>query len=133
MQENALKKKIRELKKQEQRIRQAERCVIWYQYFSDQGQYPFIELLSMTDEKRKRVFEDFFMSVYLLHYRENGQPLSQLYDPALLAIFGLSGYATFEDVKKRFRELAHKHHPDKGGNADIFRMYLEAYEQIKDH
>lgn len=133
MQENHLKKKLRELKKQEKRIRHTEHCVMWDRYFSDQGQYPLKALLTMTDERRKSIFEDYFMSIYLLYYRENGQPITQLCDPALLSIFGLSSFATFEDVKKRFRELAHRHHPDKGGNIDTFRMYLDVYEQIKDY
>jgi len=27
--------------------------------------------------------------------------------------------------------LAHKYHPDKGGDIDVFRAFLEVYEKLK--
>jgi molecular chaperone DnaJ len=44
-------------------------------------------------------------------------------------ILGVSKSATAEEIKKAFRELAHKYHPDKnGGNADQFKEINEAYQ-----
>ena len=42
---------------------------------------------------------------------------------------GISKGASADDVKKAFRELAHKHHPDKaGGDAEKFKEINEAYQ-----
>ena len=35
-----------------------------------------------------------------------------------------------EEAKKAFRILAHKHHPDKGGDAKKFSEINQAYQQI---
>lgn len=41
-------------------------------------------------------------------------------------IFNLTSSATTEDVNKRYKILAKKHHPDKGGNAENFKLIVEA-------
>lgn len=43
-------------------------------------------------------------------------------------ILGISKTATAEDVKKAYRRLAHKYHPDKGGDASKFKEVTEAYQ-----
>lgn len=45
---------------------------------------------------------------------------------------GISKDATPEEIKKAYRRLASKHHPDKGGDADEFRKIQEAYEILID-
>lgn len=46
-------------------------------------------------------------------------------------ILGLSRNASQEDVKRAFRELAHKHHPDKtNGDAEKFKEANEAYQVL---
>src|SRR3972149_9810689 len=47
-------------------------------------------------------------------------------------ILGIGKTATKEEVKKAFRELAHKHHPDKGGDAARFKEANEAYQILSD-
>jgi DnaJ-class molecular chaperone len=43
-------------------------------------------------------------------------------------ILGIEKSATKDDVKKAFRKLAHKFHPDKtGGDASKFKEVNEAY------
>lgn len=42
---------------------------------------------------------------------------------------GLPETATPEEVKARWRELASEHHPDKGGDAEKFDEYRQAYER----
>lgn len=41
-------------------------------------------------------------------------------------IFNLTSSATTEDVNKRYKTLVKKHHPDKGGNAENFKLIVEA-------
>ncbi len=47
-------------------------------------------------------------------------------------ILGLDKKATQDDVKKAFRKLAQKHHPDKGGNEAKFKEITEAYSILSD-
>ena len=37
------------------------------------------------------------------------------------------------DIKKTYRKLCMKHHPDKGGNTRKFQEITEAYDLIKQH
>ena len=40
--------------------------------------------------------------------------------------------ASFEEIKQRFRTLAHMHHPDKGGDEEVFKSIKLAYEILMD-
>ncbi len=45
---------------------------------------------------------------------------------------GISKNASKDEIKKAFRTLAHKHHPDKGGDAEKFKEINEAYGVLSD-
>jgi len=48
-------------------------------------------------------------------------------------ILGVDKSASKEDIKKAFRKLAHKYHPDKdGGDAEKFKEANEAYQVLSD-
>ncbi|MEK7673682.1 MAG: J domain-containing protein [Patescibacteria group bacterium] len=47
-------------------------------------------------------------------------------------ILGIQEGATEDEVKKKFRELAKKHHPDVGGDANKFKKIVEAYKILSD-
>jgi molecular chaperone DnaJ len=47
-------------------------------------------------------------------------------------ILGVEKGAPTEDIKKAFRKLAHKHHPDKGGDEAKFKEANEAYQVLSD-
>jgi hypothetical protein len=138
MDKDTLIRKIRELKKREIEIRteygqmpKRQFALVWDTFFTEKGTYSLETLSRMSAFDRKTVFEDFFFSVYIKHYKELGLPVSNLFDPSLLRMFGLPQGATKQDVKERFRILAQKYHPDKGGDIDVFRTYLEIYEKLK--
>ncbi len=47
-------------------------------------------------------------------------------------ILGLKREASADEIKKAFRRLARKHHPDTGGSEDKFKELNEAYEVLSD-
>ena len=47
-------------------------------------------------------------------------------------ILGVDKKATKDEVKKAFRTLAQKHHPDKGGDEAKFKEITEAYSTLSD-
>ena len=47
-------------------------------------------------------------------------------------ILGVERTASPEDIKKAYRKLAVKHHPDKGGDQEKFKEISAAYEILSD-
>lgn len=45
---------------------------------------------------------------------------------------GLERSATDEEIKKAYKKMAVKHHPDKGGNEEDFKLVAEAYDVLSD-
>ena len=52
---------------------------------------------------------------------------TNLYD-----ILGLSKNATFEEIKSKYKSLAQQHHPDKGGDPELFKQIKNAYDVLSD-
>lgn len=50
----------------------------------------------------------------------------------LYKILEIDQKASQEDIKKAYKKLAMKHHPDKGGDAEKFKKISEAYEVLSD-
>ncbi len=46
------------------------------------------------------------------------------------ATLGIQRTATREQIRKAFRELAKRHHPDRGGDADAFDDVVTAYRTL---
>ena len=47
-------------------------------------------------------------------------------------ILGVSEDASSEQIKKAFKDIAKKEHPDRGGNEAVFKEANEAYDTLKD-
>lgn len=96
------------------------------------AKYRLEDLTAMDREEYKNVVDEFFFYVYYRYYTENGITGSHLYDPEILNWMGLPPDAAAEDIKRRFRELAKRYHPDTGGNSRDFIMLMENYRKLVD-
>jgi len=85
----------------------------------------------MSREELRAVFDDYFAFVYYQYYRERGMALDTAFDPRLLAQIGLPPQASADDIKRRFRELAKKYHPDAGGDSAHFIELMDVYSRLK--
>lgn len=47
-------------------------------------------------------------------------------------VLGVSPDSTPDQIKLAWRELARRHHPDKGGDSDVFKSIKESYEVLSD-
>lgn len=138
-----LKRKLRQLKKLEASIRFKDRSapenrkLLWDVFFSTRAEndasvrYPLSRLLNMGREELKGVFEEYFYRIYFQNYKENGLAMADVHDPQLLSLLGLPPHAGLQDIKKQFRELAKRYHPDHGGDSAKFIELVEIYEQLK--
>jgi hypothetical protein len=139
---DSLKRKLRQLKKLEIGLRFRYRPMpekpdlVWDRFFATKGKasaaarYPLSRLSQMSREEQKQVYEEYFYWVYFRYYQENGLTPDNLHDPQLLALLGLPPYAGLADIKKRFRALAKRHHPDHGGDSEQFMALMQVYEKL---
>lgn len=137
-----LKRKLRNLKKLEASIRFKNKVLtgkeryIWDKFFTTKiegnqsSKYSIKQLAEMKHEKLKEVFDEYFYHVYFQYYKENGITVNDLYDPNLLATLNLPEGASIDDIKRKFRELALKYHPDKGGDSQKFIELVDAYKKL---
>lgn len=145
-----IKQKIRKLKKLEVRIRfgtsgssqqglsdKAKLAkLVWNEFFAlndvnrKNAKYSLSVLAGMEKDELKEVISEFFFHVYYRFYKENGVVSSDLFNPGLLVQFGLPYDADRDTIKKRFRELAKKYHPDTGGDSAKFIELMENYRKL---
>ena len=137
-----LKHKLRQLRKAEIRIRFSGltapngASLIWDSYFSTKERtekavkHTLNQLRQMSRQGMKAVIEAYFYAVYLQSYKENGRHLADLHDPELLSILDLSPGIGTDGIKKRFRELAKRHHPDHGGDIERFIELVDTYRRL---
>jgi len=52
--------------------------------------------------------------------------------PDFYELLGVTKGASENDIKKGYRKMAVKHHPDKGGDEDMFKAVTRAYEVLSD-
>jgi hypothetical protein len=144
-----IKRRLRSLKKLEIKIRfggsfhaanfDGVPCgihLVWDEFFHMDGdcrgkaRYSLRELASMPKEEYKNIVEEYFFQVYYRYYSENGITGARLYDPEILGWMGLPPGAGPEEIKKRFRELAKKYHPDTGGEEGKFIELMDHYNKL---
>ena len=137
-----MKQKLRQLKRLELRVRfgnveagqAAQAPLLWDDFFREAGdkrpKYPSGFLKIMDHETRKRIFAEYLYAVYYQSFKETGMFIGEIFDPAKLASFDLPPEASAQDIKRRFRELAKTHHPDRGGSHEAMIALLEEYNRL---
>lgn len=137
-----IKRKVRKLKQLEVKIRfngnsKAAKDLVWERFFdlhedSDgTARYSINQLVSMNKEEFKSVVDEYLILLYYELQCKSGISFSQYqYDPDILAKLNLPLSADENDVKKRFRELVMKYHPDAGGDANKFIELMETYKKL---
>ena len=138
-----LKRRVRKLKQFEKTIRSQNYMrndipLVWGKFFDlknntdSKALYPLPKLLNMSKDEYKTITEDFFARVYYEIYAHIGITNKVIFDHTLLAKLDLSPVADETEVRKRFRELAKKHHPDAGGDHGRFLELMEVYKKLMD-
>ncbi len=56
----------------------------------------------------------------------------QTTDKSYYEVLGVDKKASTDEIKKAFKKLARKHHPDAGGDEAVFKEISEAYEVLSD-
>jgi len=136
-----LKRKIRKLKQFEAAVRAQNNMgddisLVWDKFFDlrETGKntaiYGISKLSTMSKDEYKAVIEEYFARVYYEVYIFSGIIDAPVYDTILLDKLGLPPVADEAVVKKRFRELAKEHHPDKGGDAGKFIELMNVYREL---
>jgi len=136
-----LKHKVRKLKHYEKALRIRNGVndnipLVWDKFFelNDSGKstslYSLTALATMSKDEYKTIIDDFFARIYYEVYIHNDIIDAPLYNPLQLEKLELSALASETDVKKRFRELAKKHHPDTGGSSEKFIELMIIYKEL---
>lgn len=82
----------------------------------------YLDLGKLTNTTRKDV-EELLENFWEMYLRADRRPES-------LVILGLPPNASQAEIKKRFRKLARRHHPDHGGVPEKFRKIHRAAELL---
>ena len=80
------------------------------------------DLTNMTETKKvdvEKMIDQFWKDYIEYHLK-----------PKSFTVLGLDKQATKTEVKQRYRDLAKKHHPDHGGNADNFKRISDAAQNL---
>ncbi|MEX1378326.1 MAG: J domain-containing protein [Eubacteriales bacterium] len=141
-----IKRTIRNLKKAEIRIRSqhlygAEKMqadLVWSDFFDirlgqgSNAKYKIDQIIGMSKQEYKEMVEEFYWNVYYRIYKNSYYSPADTYEIDAFAKLNLSPFADIEDIKARFRQLAKKYHPDKGGSSQEFIEIYKIYKELKD-
>jgi hypothetical protein len=139
-----LKRTLRQLRQLELTVRFGREAakdhppLVWDAFFSTKDsdsrpvKYPLSHLLHLEREEFKAILDEYFARIYAQTAADQGLTQAEVYDPQLLARLGLPPYAGSSEIKQRFRALAKRFHPDRGGESTQFVELVALYERLTD-
>lgn len=89
--------------------------------------------VTMTPEDRLRRIQEVRTAMAFHDVKRMTTSWEDEKESVLLAydIFGLTSKASWNDVRTAYREMAAKHHPDKGGDSKVFQVFQKAYKILE--
>ena len=132
-----LKRKLREIKRFELKIRSDNRDLVWNKFFSLKNsankdvKYTFDTLSLMNKEELAAIIEEYFYHVYYWYYKERGMVDNSFIDIDILTELGLPIDSDYNDVIRTFKEKVKTYHPDNGGDVGKFLAIMESYNKFK--
>ena len=91
---------------------------------------PFLSGYKTYDTSTGKGSRDQWRAAWQAMGAEEAAAVLQDEDP--LAILGFSQRPSKAELGKRFRELVQKHHPDKGGDAAMFKKVYAAWSTLNE-
>jgi len=87
----------------------------------------------MTSDERARRIEEVRLAMAHTDVRRRTSRWEDEKESVLLAydVLGLTPAAAWSDVRRAYRELSAKHHPDRGGDPQQFKTLQKAYKQLE--
>jgi hypothetical protein len=80
----------------------------------------YAQVMQTTEQDVTKLLDQFWK-----HYLNDDQKLNAL------SVLGLSEPVDFDQIKKQYRRLAMKHHPDRGGDADQLIAVYQAMQCLE--
>ncbi|HPJ03403.1 MAG TPA: J domain-containing protein [Candidatus Limiplasma sp.] len=134
----SIKRSLREMKRLEIKTRFGVEApsrppLVWDRFFDLQNEgrarYTLDVLAAMDREAYRAVIAEYWSFVYTAFMNENELHAAS-FDADVLLQWGLPADADVEAVKRRFRELAKRYHPDTGGNPKDFIRMMTEYRKL---
>mgnify|MGYP001410887536 CR=1 FL=1 len=134
----SIKRSLREMKRLEIKLRfgggpSPHPPLVWDEFFDLQGtgrgKYSLETLAAMDREAYQKIIGEYWSFVY--SELVGGMDFHAVrYDTGVLLRWGLPADADEAAVKRRFRALAKRYHPDTGGSAEDFIGLMREYKKL---
>lgn len=115
------------------------KSLIWNDFFNldkqknkmSNSRYSLTDLENLDKDSFDQIIGEYWSYVYYSIYKKQGIPAFETINPDLLRYLDLPLNADETQIKKRFRELCKKYHPDAGGSSEKFIELMKIADKIK--
>ena len=133
----SIKRSLREIKRLEMKIRSGAgvglKPLVWDSFFdlgdTGKAKYTLRDLIAMSRAEYQTVISEYWAFVYQTIFNETDFRAVR-FEPGVLLAWGLPWNADEAAVKRRFRALAKRCHPDAGGDEESFIRLMAEYRTL---